>query len=65
MQNTEKRTDRKTCPRCGKDFYCTVEAGCWCEKLYIPREALKELRCTYIDCLCPGCLDAYRDLRGN
>jgi hypothetical protein len=49
----------KECPSCHKLFTCIVGSGCWCEKLVLTREVLKQIRRRYMDCLCNTCLKAY------
>lgn len=53
----------KTCPRCGKTFTCSFEAGhdqCWCADLppIIPLAGIRFAGedTEYQGCLCPDCL---------
>jgi len=50
----------KVCPRCQAGFHCTVQEGCWCEKVALDQQALKKLRTNYIDCLCENCLNTFQ-----
>ena len=49
--NVEKR-----CPRCGGEFSCKQEAGCWCANVRVEPAILAELRARYANCLCEACL---------
>ncbi|MFN4121862.1 MAG: cysteine-rich CWC family protein [Flavobacteriales bacterium] len=55
----KKKLLHKVCPCCKKEFYCTVEENCWCEKIFITRENLMKIRRLYWDCLCEKCLKQY------
>jgi hypothetical protein len=55
----KKKNNNKTCPKCKKTFYCNTAEGCWCEKVFVSRDILKDLRQNYIDCLCKECLESY------
>jgi Cysteine-rich CWC len=46
----------KKCSRCGKNFSCRQEAGCWCASVRVEAALLGELRARYADCLCEVCL---------
>jgi hypothetical protein len=50
----------KKCSKCKEAFNCCNEQrGCWCEGLTLTKEALRELKDKYDNCLCPGCLGQY------
>jgi Cysteine-rich CWC len=47
----------KLCAACGEKFPCSARGGgCWCEEMTLGRDALRDLRERYCDCLCPRCL---------
>ncbi|MGM0567419.1 MAG: cysteine-rich CWC family protein [Bacteroidota bacterium] len=57
--NTPQNTKgtQKTCPRCGKAFFCGAETGsCWCTKYSLSENALQKLQENYSGCLCEACL---------
>jgi hypothetical protein len=42
----------KKCWKCGAEFSCTPDSGCWCEE-HVPLRPVQGA-----DCLCPDCLVA-------
>lgn len=55
----EPKKENKTCPKCGKTFYCSHSARCWCVEYSLNNEARELLESTYSDCLCEDCLKGY------
>lgn len=47
---------KKTCPRCGAEFYCHHDSTCWCLNLEVPERLKEQLSMDYADCLCEACL---------
>ena len=44
----------KKCPKCGKEFECTADESCWCNKYSLDSKLSGSLN--YDDCLCEDCL---------
>jgi hypothetical protein len=49
----------KVCQQCKQEFECILNEGCWCEKVVVTRDMLKQIRRNYLDCLCKTCLKSY------
>ncbi len=59
---SDKQKDKevnKTCPKCGKGFYCSHSARCWCVEYSLTPEARELLESSYSDCLCEECLKGF------
>ncbi|MFN5371979.1 MAG: cysteine-rich CWC family protein, partial [Bacteroidia bacterium] len=57
--NANGKRITKICPQCKQAFECIINEGCWCEKVVVTREMLKQIRRNYLDCLCGSCLKSY------
>jgi len=52
--------DPQKCETCGKLFTCGASIfGCWCTKIKLSKETLKELQSNYKSCLCKNCLTKF------
>jgi hypothetical protein len=51
----------KTCPRCGRQFECLHDVGCWCFDYTLSSENTELLNNEFNNCLCPGCLPLYAE----
>ena len=50
---------KKICPKCGKEFECKHDKTCFCTRYSLSKEALRELKEKYDNCLCEDCLRQY------
>jgi len=49
--------ESQKCEACGEFFTCGASVfGCWCTKIKLSKEKLKELQSNYKSCLCQNCL---------
>jgi hypothetical protein len=49
--------DPQKCEACKELFTCGASIfGCWCTKIKLSKETLKELQSSYKSCLCQNCL---------
>lgn len=46
----------KKCARCQKQFTCTNDIICWCNKITLDETTLSHFKKEFIDCLCEDCL---------
>ncbi|MEM6821334.1 MAG: cysteine-rich CWC family protein [Verrucomicrobiota bacterium] len=55
----EEKHERKSCPRCGKDFTCMMNniVYCKCSEVDVPVEVAHSIEIVYQDCLCYECLN--------
>jgi dihydroneopterin aldolase len=50
-------TDRSIkCSKCGEEFKCKPQGGCWCNKYELTPNQLQEIKDNYEDCLCEECV---------
>ncbi len=54
MSDSEDRI--KNCSKCGVEFTCKPQGGCWCNNYQLTTEQLQELRVNYENCLCEECI---------
>lgn len=59
----EQHAPNKTCPRCGRKFFCNHEdvSRCDCAKIPLSNEAMNYVSQHYSDCLCNDCLKAINE----
>ena len=56
MKNSDV-AEPKVCESCGESFGCGAKIkACWCFEFELSSAAARELKETYVDCLCPKCL---------
>ncbi|MDD2632970.1 MAG: cysteine-rich CWC family protein [Bacteroidales bacterium] len=55
--NPHSTAELTQCPRCGKEFACSLTGNCWCSGVFVPPDKLSELSGKYTRCLCPDCLN--------